>query len=205
MQENSAPLNFEKIIAGVKRRLPNESSWIAEKPSLFNLVWWPGEHPDFQEQLLSDYGVDAGPTHVTSQFTAEIKAIHESLDETGYKPVLADWQKTNHSDPVLQKAASTMYTGLNQRGNALSVWEQIAFPIRRENNIVFRIHAPRDVMGGMPIIHALQVDDFIKGVSVFTVQQEVKIIQLQKQLTHWKAAALLAAVVAILLYLRTQS
>jgi hypothetical protein len=126
-----------------------------------------------------------------------VKAIHECLNAHGYNPALAEWQRFESGDEAAE-AATQMYKSLNQRSTAISLWEQIAFPLRRLGDIVFRIRAPRDVFG-TPIIEAVLVDDFIRGVSLHTVSDKQKISRLQKRLTAWKLIAAGASAGAVLL------
>jgi hypothetical protein len=146
---------------------------------------------------MSDYSVLSGPKKLTEDFDAEVKAIHEALDEFGHAPGFANWQKT--SIP----AANLMYASLNQRAKALSVWEHIAFPIRRVGDFVFHLSAPREVLGGRPLVDALQVDEFIRGISVQAAQDKVDLAQLQRQLKFWRLAAGLSVAVVVLLVWHT--
>jgi len=185
---------FENVISGVRHQLSDEGVRIAETPTPFNLAWWPNS-PSVTEQLLSDYGVPSGPKQLTEEFDAEVKAIHERLDELGHVPEVAKWQKTKDQN------ARRMYASLNQRAEALSVWEHIAFPLRRRGDVVFRISAPRDVLGGRPLVDALHVDDFIRGVSLQTVRDKLELARLHRHLSLWRLAAGAGAAAVLFLVL----
>lgn len=130
----------------------------------------------FHDQTLSDFGVYSGPEELKAEFDAEVKAIRECLHTLGYTPGLAKWQQSK--DPNIR----LMYEGLNLRGDALSMWEQIAFPLRRRGGVLFRIAAPRDVIGGTPIVDAVAIDDFIRGVSARTAKDREELAHLRERL-----------------------
>ena len=86
---------------------------------------------------------------------------------------------------------------LNQAASALSIWDQIGIPIRLRGDIVFRIWAPRDVMGS-PIIKALPIDVFVNGVAEHTVSDRIEIKRLKKNIDRWRVATIILAVVIAL-------
>ncbi len=174
-------VTFANVIDGVRRQLSDEGGRIAEAPTPFNLAWWPNSL-GVNEQILSDYGVPSEPEHLTEEFDAEVKAIHECLDKLGHAPGVAKWQKTKDQN------ARRTYASLNQQAEALSVWEHIAFPLRRGGDVVFRISAPREVLGARPLVDALPVDDFIRGVSSQTVRDKLELARLHKLLRLWRLA-----------------
>lgn len=188
MRKNVA--TFANVIDCVRHQISDDGVRIAEAPTLFALAWWPNS-PDIAEQLLSDYGVPSGPKQLTEEFDAEVKAIHECLDKQGHAPGVAKWQKTKNQN------ARRMYASLNQRAEALTVWGHTAFPFRRRGDVVFRISAPREVHGGSPVIDALPVDDFIRGVSLQTVRDQLELVRLHKHLNLWRLVAG-AGIVAVL-------
>jgi len=149
--------------------------------------------------LKSDYGISSGPTQLNEEFDAEVKAIHECLDKLGHIPRFANWQNTKDQN------ARLMYKALNQRADALYIWEHIAFPLRRRGDILFRISAPREVLGGRPIVDALLVDDFIRRVSSHTVRDKQELIRLRKQLNMWKLVAGVGMVIVLFLVFAWQS
>jgi hypothetical protein len=89
--------------------------------------------------------------------------------------------------------------GLNTQADALGIWDKIAIPIRRRGDLVFRILAPRDVMGS-PIVEALPVDHYIRGVSVKTAEDAASINHLTEMLNRWRNTSIvLGAILALLL------
>lgn len=188
-------VTFANVIADVRRQLSDNGIRIADTPISFSDAWWQNspsmaQYPE--QQLKSDHGIPSGPKQLNEEFDAEVKAIHECLDRFERLPRFAKWQETK--DPN----ARLMYKSLNQRADALQIWEHIAFPLRRRGDIVFRIFAPRQVLGGAPMIGALHVDDFIRGVSSHTVRDKHEIARLRKQLNVWKIIAAGAIVVTAL-------
>ena len=181
----------KNLIECVRRRLSDEGKRIAAAPIPFNHAWWPHDYPDVKERLLSDYGVPSGPTLLNGEFDAEVKAIHECLDKLGHVPNFAEWQKSDD--------ARRLFSPMNQRSVALSVWEDIAFPLRRIGDVVFRVSAPRDVMTGRPIIDALPVDDFIRSVSSQSVRDKQEIARLHTHLRWWRTVAVSAGAAALLI------
>jgi hypothetical protein len=110
--------SYEAIISRVRERLACGEDRIADAPASFRWSWWPNE-PSFQDQLLSDYGIDGHFTTLESEFREEIQAISETLDELEHEPGVADWQKS--PDEVVQRG----WKSLTQRSAALSIWDQI--------------------------------------------------------------------------------
>lgn len=183
-------VTFNEVIAGVRSQLSDEGIRIAKVPTPFKLAWWPSNSTateQYIEQLHSDYGQSSGPKKLSEEFAAEVKAIQECLNTHRHDPGLAKWQRLERDDEVAE-AATQMYKSLNQRATAISLWEQIAFPLRKQGDILFRIRAPRDISGS-PIIDPMLVDDFIRGVSSHTVGNKQEIARLQKRLNLWKLIA----------------
>jgi hypothetical protein len=192
-------VTFNDVIADVRRQLSDKGIRIAQVPTPFKLAWWPSNSTateQYVEQLHSDYGQPLGPKKLNEEFAAEVNAIHECLNTHQHDPGLAKWQRLERDDEEAE-AATQMYKSLNQRATAISLWEQIAFPLRRQGDILFRIRAPRDISGS-PIIDPMLVDDFIRGVSAHTVGDKQEIARLRKRLNLWKLIAAGATAVAAL-------
>lgn len=173
-------VTFEQVIACVRRRLLDGGVRIAEAPTLFQHVWWPNS-PSFEARLASDYGIYSGPEQLNEEFDMEVMAIQECLEETGYVPDFENWQ-------LSEGPAGRVYSSLNTRAMALSVWERIAFPLRRRGDVVYRICAPRDVLG-RPLIDALIVDDFVRGISLQSANDKIDLARLKSSLVLWKRVA----------------
>ena len=183
-------VTYESIISRVREKLDCEPGRIAGAPAALWWSWWP-INPDFQDQLLSDYGVDTRFSTLEKEFREEVQAIRETLNELGHQPDVADWQKSSID------AGGKMMKGLNQAATALSVWDHIGVPIRRRGDTVFRIWAPRDVMGS-PIIKALPIDVFVNGVADHTISDRIEIERLKKNLDKWRVVAVILAMVIAL-------
>lgn len=190
-------ITYESISRRARERLDCGADRIADTPTDLRWSWWPStSKPDFQDELLSgygvsDYGVDTRFSTLAKEFSEEVGAIRETLDELGNKPDLAEWQKTTF------EPARKMMVSLNQAASAHSVWDQIGVPIRRRGDMVFRIWSPRDVMGS-PIIKALPVDVFINGIADHTASNRIEIERLRKNMEKWQAVAIILAVVIAL-------
>lgn len=191
------------IIAEVRRRLSDDGTRIADTPQPFNHAWWPTE-PEIDDLMLSDRGiapgkpssnrdVAAGLEMIQSEFSAEVKAIHDSLVDGGYVPRFAKWQR------VKDVNGQALYKSMSIRATALSLWEQIAFPIRRHGDYVFRIWAPREVFGGSPIIHAVPVGRFARGAALRTAKDTQELVHLRQRLKLWRGIAGAAGVVILVL------
>ena len=125
-------------------------------------------------------------------FSEEVKAIRESLRDTGDEPELTEWQKGSTG------AARNLWISTNIQADALEFWEVIALPVRRRGDLIFRILAPRDVMGS-PIIQILNVDDYIRGVSIKTSEDKIRITQMEKKLGNWKLISFAIGIVTLIL------
>jgi len=157
-------VTFEQIIAAARSKLENGKARIADAPCPFRATWWPGT-PGFEQELLSDYGLPTPVPELEEAFRDDVGAIRESLKEVGHIPALAGWQRGSRG------VARTMMMSLNTQADALGIWDEIGIPVRRRGDLVFRILAPRDVMGS-PIVQALHVDDYIRAVSTKTAENE---------------------------------
>jgi hypothetical protein len=93
-----------------------------------------------------------------------------------------------------------MYGSMNQRAVALDVWEQIAFPLRRRGDIIYRICAPREVLGGTPIVDAVATDEFIRGVSSATARYAQELARLRRRLRMWRLSGAVTGAVLVLLF-----
>jgi hypothetical protein len=185
-------MTYEAVITRVREKLGCGSERISDAPTALRWSWWP-DKSNLQDGPLSDYGVGASFHPLENEFREEVLAIRETLDEQRHEPKLANWQKGSDG------AGRKMMQSLNQVAAALEVWENIGVPIRRRNEVVFRIWAPRDVMGS-PIIKSVQTDAFINGVAEQTAKDLIEIERLKKILEKWRTAtivlcALLAGVV----------
>ena len=184
----------KQIITAVRSRLEGGQERIADAPCPFRETWWP-EIPDFQTKLSSDMVVQPSSElekWIYEVFSEEVKAIRESLRDTGYEPELAEWQQGSTG------AARNLWTSTNIQADALGFWEVIALPVRRRGDLIFRILAPRDVMGS-PIIQIHNVDDYIRGVSRKTSKDKIRIIQMEKKLGNWKLISFAIGIVTLIL------
>ena len=176
-------ITYEIIITRVREKLGCGPERISDAPAALQWSWWPGK-PDLQDELLSSYSIDTGFRALEKEFREEVQAIRETLDELGHEPELADWQKSSI------EGGRKMMQSLNQVAGALSIWDEIGVPIRRRDNIIYRIWAPRDVMGS-PIIKALPVDAFINGVTEQTASNLIEIERIKRLLKKWRVAAII--------------
>ena len=129
---------------------------------------------------------------IEKAFYDEVGAIRDSLKDASHIPALAGWQKGSTG------AARTMMMGLNTQADALGIWDRIAIPVRRRGDLVFRILAPRDVMGS-PIVQALHIDYYIRGVSTKTAEDAACISRLTEKLNRWRVASLVLGVIVTVL------
>jgi len=180
---------YESIISRVKEKLDWWPGRIADTPNVLRWSWWPNE-PDFQDEISSDYGLDTSFSTLEKEFEEEVVAIRETLDELGHEPKLAEWQ-TGY-----EGAIGEVFNSANLAGSALRVWDQIAIPIRRRDDILFRIWAPRDLFGS-PIIKSLPLNVFIYSVADHTASDRIEIERLKKKIENWRAAAMIFVLFAV--------
>ena len=185
-------VTFGQIITAARSRLEDGDARIADGPCPFRATWWPGT-PGFEQELFSDYGMPTAVPELEKSFRDEVGAIRDSLKDAGHTPALARWQKGSAGD------AQSMMIRLNTQADALGIWDEIAIPVRRRGDLVFRILAPRDVMGS-PIVQALDIDEYIRGASIKTAEDAACISRLTKRLSHWRLVSfVLGAIVTLLL------
>lgn len=184
----------EALITRVQGKLGCGPERISDMPTALRWSWWP-DKPDLQDELLSDYGVNPTLRALENEFREEVRAIRETLDEQGHEPKLANWQKGSDG------AGRKVMQSLNQVAEALDVWGEIGVPIRRRDEVVFRIWAPRDVMGS-PIIKSFQVDMFINGVAEQTAKGLIEIERLKKILEKWRAASIMLGILLIAIVIK---
>jgi hypothetical protein len=187
-------ITYETMIRSVREKLGCGSERISDAPTALRWSWWP-DRPDLQDELSSDYGMNTDFHTLEKEFREELQAIREALDQLGHEPELADWQKSS-SD-----ARRRVMQSLNQSAEALNVWDEIGVPIRRRGNTVFRIWAPRDVMGS-PIIKALPADAFAIGAAEQTATDRIEIDRLKKLFENWRIAAIILAIILALIAAR---
>jgi hypothetical protein len=195
---------FPYIIKDVRHRLCDDGARIAESPSQFGGVWWPcdpwgdplkdyGNSQYLNAQLNSDFAVPHGSKELVDEFKAELKAIHECLDNSPDAKKKLNWTNAGDND------GQNIIAAMNNAALELRVWDQIAFPLRRRGDLLFRIFPPRDVAGA-PIVAAVPVDEFIRGSSLQSLGDRMEIGQLRRQLTRWRfATGAIAAVFLIVL------
>lgn len=138
-------IRFKDVIEDVRCQLLDDGRRIADAPAAFYLAWWPRSAAEvrFLQQLPSDHRLTVGPKELDEEFAAEVNAIYKCLNSRGYNPKFAEWQRRGE----LAEAEAKLEKSMNQRATALSLWEQITFPLRRRGDVVFRIQAPRDIFG----------------------------------------------------------
>lgn len=187
---------YGDVLVAARSRVAAPESRFADEPQPFGATWWPGA-ATFEQQLLSDYSVESPMPDLSKDFFEEVSAIRDSLKELGHKVNLAEWQKSGH------EAGERMMAGLNRHAEALALWDQLCFPVRRRGDLVFRIQSPRDAMG-TPIIQALTVDDYVRGTSVRTARASADLAGLAKSRDRWRvAAAVLGFILLLVLITRT--
>lgn len=177
---------YELIVNRVRQIRNFGPDRMADEPINRSLGWWPWpSKPDFNDYLMSDYGMndddaDARFSALQKEYWEEIKAIREVLDEL-----------------EKEENGRTITDHLNQTGRAIRIWEQIGVPIRRKGDTVFKIWAPRDVMG-LPIIKSMYIDWFVIGVTEHTASNYIEIEILKKKLDRWRLGAIILAIILVL-------
>lgn len=165
------------------------------------LRWFPWpDQPDFVEGLMAEMGVssdppDGGATALEQEFDEEVQAIRSAIEELGFEPKLADWQKGSFD------AAHRLMLGLNMGGMAMAVWDQIGIPVRRRGNRVYRLWAPSDVMG-RPMIKSMHIDAWMRWFVEEFAQQQVCVGRLTRYLRFCLglAVVLVIALCAIIIH-----
>ena len=173
----------ERIIAAVRSKLRDDGARISDSPRPFLGTWWPGT-TDFEQELLSDYGVDGSSPELEKAFYDEVNAIQDSLAESQEEPT---------------SPQQRMMMSLNLRAKALGIWEEIAIPVRRREEQVFRILVPRDVMGS-PVVQAIPVDQYLRGVSIRSAEDAAKLDILTREVSRWRRASFVCGAIAILFF-----
>jgi hypothetical protein len=172
---NSVP-TYADLIARLRAELPDGHSRFSPIPVDFLRTWWPSqdEPSTFVEGLNSDYGQETGPPEVTAAYDAEVKAIRECMASL-------DPNELKDDDP-----SSRVNRQVNRIAQAISFWEEIAFPIRRIGDRVYRIIAPRDALNGRPIVKEMSADDYIRGSTAISAVNRAELIKLKEQVGFYK-------------------
>ncbi len=183
-------LTYEDVLVAARSKVAGAESRFADEPSPFRATWWPGV-PTFEQELLSDYGVESSMPDLSKEFFEEVSAIRDSLKELGHKGELAPWQRSG------LEAGKRMMEGLNRHAEALGLWDELCFPMRRRGDLVFRIKSPGDAMG-TPIIQALSLDGYVRGVTVQTARAAIEIAALTRSRDKWRVAAAVLGLILLL-------
>ena len=176
---------YQEVVEVIQERLEDGVRRISDVPCVFRRTWWP-EGPSVEQCLLSDYSMPTASPDLDKIFREEVNAISEFLEK-----IDRDSQQ-GEAEP-----AKNIMASVNGQAKALGIWDNIAFPIRREGDIVFRILAPRDVMGS-PIIQKLHVDDYIRGASMRTARDAAHSDMIERQLRRWRTASLVLGLLLLL-------
>ena len=134
--ERKNDITLGDLIADVRRQLSDKGIRIAEDPVPFQLAWWltsPTAMEQHVQELHSEYGQPSGPKTLNEEFFAEVRAIQD---------VLKNSSPLTKTGDELVDAGNEVEGGMNRRARAMSLWEQIAFPLRRYGDIIFRVRAP---------------------------------------------------------------
>jgi hypothetical protein len=184
----------ETLIDVIRNKLDCGEDRISDHPAPYAWGWWP-RGPSFQDSLFSDYGIlnedkDTTIQALEAEYWEEVTAIHDALDELELEPTVASWRSSDENEPAGIKS-------LRQRASAIGYWEEIAIPVRRRGEVVYRIIAPRDVMGS-PVVSPIPIDFYLLGTAERTGADAKEIAQLRKSVERWQAvAALLGLMIAL--------
>lgn len=187
-------VTYEDIINRVRAKLGCGAERISNAPAPFRWSWWPYE-PDIIAQLLSDHGLDTEFPDLEKEFYEEVRAIRETLDELGWEPISPRMRRNHpkrHSTIELPASFFAFQKEIDLHATALILWQEIAVPIRRRGEFVFRIWPPRDLMGS-PIIQVLPLSTFLVNVVRQSAEDRREAYHLKDQLGKWKAGATILA------------
>ncbi len=176
-------LGYVQVIEAARAQLGCGAERIADVGVPLHWSWWPTQ-PDFHDQLLSDHAVPTDYSELENEFRAEVAAIREALKSRGHIPQSADWHEGSSPE------SASLWTDLNRSADALSLWDRFGMPIRRRGDLVFRLWAPRDVLGGAPIIKSLPIDLYIAGVAQKTAVDLAEIACHQAEIRRWRNIAI---------------
>lgn len=164
------------------KQLPDHHLRIAyhEKFSM-SQAWFPSGRVTFEEQILSDFGVDSADSELADEFSEEIQTITEWLEsEEG-------WADTAE-ERVLQ--------GANRWARAIQIWEWAGIPIRFKNGAVYRIIPPRDI-AGTPILRTMPADEYVARVAQVTAKYQTELQQMERSVRRWQTAAITLGLVLL--------
>lgn len=178
---------YAEIISTIRSKLNCGRDRIADTPVGFRWTYWPTT-PTFEAQLLSDYGIPSENPELEESFRAEVTAIRETLEELGYEPKLAKWQRGD-SEP-----GRRLMKSMNLAAEALNLWDEIGVPVRFKNGLVYRIVAPRDVLGS-PIVDAAPPEVYVREVCEQTARDALEKELLKRRAARWRTGAILCGLV----------
>jgi hypothetical protein len=159
------------------------SADIAAEAMPLNLAWWP-DRLQTVVGLMAEDGIIEGPEAIVAEFNREVRTIQNYLDKIERGPDKRRPQDYSNEELV----NSTLYQ-FDQRQRALRIWEQIAFPIRRSGDVVFRIRV------GTSMIEAMPTDEFIRGACIQTTRNHQEMARLIHHLRFWRIVAALGIAV----------
>jgi hypothetical protein len=169
MSENK--LNYNEIIQYVRKKLNCGADRITTDPYFSRNNWWP-QPLDIQDKISSDHGFSVKFKEIEYEFNEEFNAILEIVRQKD--------PKNDSSEDIIMRTAEQIATALN-------IWDQIGVPIRRRGDILYRIWAPEQIIGGTPIIKACHIENFIHEAERKINSNKHTINNLMKKLENYKA------------------
>lgn len=151
-----------------------------DTPVNFRLSWFPEFlQPDMGEELMADRGLSSKHAGVEKEFWEEIEAIDKAVgDELSEE--LKNWREKG-----AKVAGEYMMHRLERRAFIFSLWDRYGAPLRIRDGYVYRIWAPKDVMGS-PVIKRFLLEHFLPMVCIRTASDTVEIKELKKKMEKWK-------------------
>ena len=108
---------------------------------------------------------------------------------------LADWQRKG---AARSEESERMFKDFNLRAYALQMWEWYAIPLRYQDEKVFAIWVPQDVMG-TPIIHSYDTSFFLLQYVQNRIQEAEQKEKVERKLEIWSSIAILLIIAFVLL------
>ncbi len=151
--------------------------------------WFP-TRPDLREALFSSFGMDEHESSATPLVSmAKNDASRDFWEEIR---AIERWIKNNSpAEPSLAEGADpgeALMNSLNRTAWAFKIWNDHALPLRLKRGLVLRIYPPRDVIGGVPMIHSMTFEDYAIALVEKLGADKLEEHDRERQLFRWQAA-----------------
>lgn len=133
--------------------------------------------PDYVDQMLAEFSIEAGPLLVVQQYHQEVAAIESALS-----PPLTESRDVGQiSERVSEKMA--------RRNLAMNLWDRFGMHYRYSNGFVHVITSPTD-LAGLPLVNSYPVQYFLTATVFGQDRAMAELHSALEKARFWRRAAL---------------